>query len=246
MSNTRQPGGLLLAIDTSGPLCAAGLFEISHVEGVERSRAVRDIGRGHAEHVIDTCEDALREAEATWADLGRVAVTVGPGSFTGIRAGVAAARGLALSLGLRAVGVTTLEAMRGPRPAAPYLVALDARRGQIYAQSFDADGTATGEPMLDTPAAIAARVPSDVRLVVGSGASSLVDAVRAGAGEASVATQDGRAMIDAQPDVANVAARALAASYARPPAPFYMRGADAKLPGGVDPAATTAPPSRAT
>lgn len=246
MSDARATGTLLLAVDTSGPLCAAGLFDISHAEGVERSRAVRDIGRGHAEHVIDTCEDALREAEASWADLGRVAVTVGPGSFTGIRAGVAAARGLALSLGLRAVGVTTLEAMRGPRPAAPYLVALYARRGQIYAQSFGADGTATGEPTLDTPAAIATQVPSDAVLIVGSGAPSLVDAVRADGGEASVATQDGRAMLDAQPDIANVAARALAASDMRPPTPFYMRGADAKLPGGVDPAATTAPPSRAT
>lgn len=244
MSDARPRGDLLLAIDTSGPLCAAGLFGISRDGTVERARAVRDIGRGHAEHVIDTCEDALRGAEATWADVGRIAVTVGPGSFTGIRAGVAAARGLALSLGVRAVGVTTLEAMRAPDGQHAYAVALDARRGQIYAQIFALDGTATGAPMLDAPTAVARRLPSDVGLVVGSGAPSLVDAIRTRGGEASVAMRDGRAMTDAQPDIANVAARAVVAPE-RPPTPFYMRGADAKLPGGVDPAVSTPSPSHA-
>ena len=251
--------GPLLAIDTSGRLCATGLFD----GPIELARTVLDLGRGHAERVVEACERSLREAGMAWSDVGRIAVTIGPGSFTGIRAGVAAARGLALSLGVPATGVTTLEAMRGPDASygaprtasytgpymAPCTVALDARRGQLYAQGFAADGTALTAPVLATAAALATD-PSLPTLVIGSGASLLVDAFGASGREASLVERDGHPMLDAQPDIAAVAARALRdGAPARPPAPFYLRGADAKLPGGVEPAipagATPAPPSHA-
>ena len=234
--------GLLLVIDTSGPLCAAGLFD----GRAELSRIVLDIGRDHAERVIGACEDALRDAGARWHDVARIAVTVGPGSFTGVRAGVTAARGLALSLGVPALGVTTLEAMRGPG-STPYAVALDARRGQLYAQGFDARGAPLGPPMIDAPGGLVARLPGTIRHiirhVVGSGAPALVGAMRSAGHEAAVPERDGRPMTDAQPDIAAVAARAMADGNGRtPPVPLYLRGTDAKLPGGIDTGARAATP----
>ena len=234
-----EGGGLLLAIDTSGPLCAAGLYD----GPVERARIVLDLGRGHAERVIDACTDALRAGGAGWGDVARIAVTVGPGSFTGIRAGVAAARGLALSLGVPAIGVTTLEAMDGP-PLNPYAVALDARRGQLYAQAFGAGGDALSEPMVDAPDALARRLPSGVASIVGSGAPALVAAMEAAGRDARVGERDGRSLTDAQPDIAAVASHAvrageLAGRGGRPPVPLYLRGADAKLPGGIEPGPAT-------
>ncbi|MBE0692228.1 MAG: tRNA (adenosine(37)-N6)-threonylcarbamoyltransferase complex dimerization subunit type 1 TsaB, partial [Aquamicrobium sp.] len=82
----------LLAIDTAADLCAACVRD---TDGGERGRSVLDLGKGHAEHLMGVIEAALREAGCGFADLDAVAVSVGPGSFTGVRVGVAAARGLA-------------------------------------------------------------------------------------------------------------------------------------------------------
>jgi len=72
---------------------------------------VLDLGKGHAEHMIEVIDGALAEAKLGYPDLSSIGVSVGPGSFTGVRVGVAAARGLALALKLPAVGVTTSEAL---------------------------------------------------------------------------------------------------------------------------------------
>ena len=251
MNSVRSSGegggdALLLAIDTSGALCAAGLY----AGPTERARIVLDLGRGHAERVVDVCADALREGGAEWGDIARIAVTVGPGSFTGIRAGVAAARGLALSLGVPAIGVTTLEVTDGP-DGAPYVVALDARRGQLYAQAFGVGGGVLSDPMVDAPDSLTGRLPSSIVHVVGSGAPALVEAMRAAGHETRVGERDGRPLTGAQPDIAAVAACAIrAGERARLPVPLYLRGADAKLPGGIDPsdraAASGAMPSPAS
>jgi tRNA threonylcarbamoyl adenosine modification protein YeaZ len=129
----------LLAIDTAANLCAACVWD--SVAGVERGRSVLDLGKGHAEHLIATIDAALAAAGITHADLGAVAVSIGPGSFTGVRVGVSTARGLALALKIPAIGVTTLEAIAAEteNPNGPTLVALDAGRDHVYAavyQSF--------------------------------------------------------------------------------------------------------------
>ncbi|MCB1426400.1 MAG: tRNA (adenosine(37)-N6)-threonylcarbamoyltransferase complex dimerization subunit type 1 TsaB, partial [Notoacmeibacter sp.] len=98
----------LLAIDTAANLCAACLSDAE--TGAILGAEVLDIGKGHAEQLMDVIAQAMAEAGAQWPDLTRLAVTVGPGSFTGIRVGVAAARGLALALDLPLTGITTLEA----------------------------------------------------------------------------------------------------------------------------------------
>jgi tRNA threonylcarbamoyl adenosine modification protein YeaZ len=94
----------VLAIDTSANLCAACVKDTG-----ELGRAVRNLGKGHAEHLMAVIDEALSAAATTYAELELIAVAVGPGSFTGIRVGVAAARGLALALKIPSVAVTTLD-----------------------------------------------------------------------------------------------------------------------------------------
>ncbi|WP_028032060.1 tRNA (adenosine(37)-N6)-threonylcarbamoyltransferase complex dimerization subunit type 1 TsaB [Chelativorans sp. J32] len=99
----------ILAIDTAAALCAACIYDTE--AGTERARVVLDLGKGHAEHVMAVVENALEQAGFSFNDIGAIAVSVGPGSFTGIRVGVSAARGFALALKIPAMGITTLEAL---------------------------------------------------------------------------------------------------------------------------------------
>jgi tRNA threonylcarbamoyl adenosine modification protein YeaZ len=174
-----------------------------------RREAPADDGR--AERLLSFLAATLEAAGVGWADLGAVAVCVGPGDFTGVRVGVAAARGLALGLGVPAVGVTRLEALAAGR-AGSALVAVDARRGAVCAQAFR-DGAPLGSPVLVPRDALAALTPAG--------------AVRLGAAADPGGPDAGEA-----PDpvaLARVAAARLAGPVA-PPAPFYLRPPDASPP----------------
>lgn len=136
---------IVLAIDTAGIDCSAAVFDSS--AGRLLSAVSEEIGKGHAERLMAVIDQALDEAAVELHAVGKIAVVIGPGSFTGIRVGVAAARGLALSLGIACVGVSTLETLGASYRAGsgsnnPVLVAMDAKREEIYAQAFAADGTA--------------------------------------------------------------------------------------------------------
>src|SRR5690606_31255363 len=117
---------IVLAIDTAASLCAACLWDSS---AGERGRCVLDIGKGHAEHLIGVIDKALKQADLAYAQVDAIAVSVGPGSFTGVRVGVSTARGLALALSVPPIGVTTLEALaaqaRAEHGALPVMAALD-------------------------------------------------------------------------------------------------------------------------
>ena len=135
----------LLAIDTAADLCAACILD---TDAGERGRAVLDIGKGHAERLMAVIDAALAEAGATHAELDAIAVSVGPGSFTGVRVGVAAARGLARALKIPAIGVTTLEALarEAAQPGRTVVAKIEAGRGQAYVASFSAEGVPTFGP----------------------------------------------------------------------------------------------------
>ncbi|MBB4238858.1 tRNA (adenosine(37)-N6)-threonylcarbamoyltransferase complex dimerization subunit type 1 TsaB [Rhizobium esperanzae] len=142
---------IVLALDTAGVDCAAAVYDSGR--NTMLGEASDMIGKGHAEHLIGIVDRALDQAGLALSHIDRLAVTIGPGSFTGIRVGVAAARGFALSLNVPAVGVTTLEVMasaqREKTPHRAVLAAMDAKRDEIYLQSFAADGAP-----LDTPRAL--------------------------------------------------------------------------------------------
>lgn len=218
---------LILAIDTAAGLCAAAVHD---TQAGERGRAVLDLGKGHAEHLMGVIEDALDAAGASYADLGAVAVSVGPGSFTGLRVGVATARGLALALAIPAIGIGTLEAIahqaRVARPGEPVLCLIEAGRGQVYAASFDADGTS-----IMAPAALARH---EAAVIAGEHPYLL-----AGSTAAAIASETPaqRTVLDiVTPDIASYAVLAAqrlgdGGSFP-PPVPLYLREADAKVQEG--------------
>jgi tRNA threonylcarbamoyl adenosine modification protein YeaZ len=121
----------------------------------------------------------MREAEMEFSDLDRVAVTVGPGSFTGLRVGVAAARGIALAAGKPAVGLTTLAALAAPFLAharEAVLPVINARHDRVYMQLFARDGRSLVAPQIaSTRTAIRAATASPTR-IVGNAAKLIVDA----------------------------------------------------------------------
>ena len=127
---------------------------------------------------MDMVEAAMEDAGLTYGDLDRIAVTVGPGSFTGLRIGIAAARGLALVTGAPAVGIGTLavhaETARHEIGEAPVLAVLSAGRGEIYGQSFADDGTPEGPPEAAPAEDFARRLRANT-LIAGSGAAALAE-----------------------------------------------------------------------
>ena len=136
----------LLAIDTAAEACSVGIAADGQppmlLLGDDRTRACRAADAAWSAEAMDA-------AGLAFADLERIAVTIGPGSFTGVRVGIAAARGLALVVGCPAVGIGTLAAHAregaGARGSAPVFAALDARRGEVYGQAFAADGAPLGD-----------------------------------------------------------------------------------------------------
>ncbi len=209
---------LILAIDTSFEACAVG------IAGGSRAAVIlsETIGRGHAERLFGIIAAALAEASLTIADIDRFAVTVGPGSFTGVRVGIAAARGFALATGKPAVGLSTLavHAASAGGASRPILAVLPARGEDVYAQLFGADGAAETPPAAGTAVQFAEIAASR-------------DAVLAGAGAAAVARllPPGRIRIAHErsvPDM-DVLLRLAAAAPANggPPRPLYLRPPDA-------------------
>jgi tRNA threonylcarbamoyl adenosine modification protein YeaZ len=209
----------LLVLDTSADLCSVGVA-VDGRQPVVRSAVV---GRAHAERLVPMIAEAMAASSLAFADLDRIAVTVGPGSFTGVRIGVAAARGLALAAGVEAVGIGTLavhaEQARAVAGGVPVVVAIAAGRGEIYAARFAASGAEDSVPELGSPETFASLLDR-AAVLAGSGADALIAAT--GAANRVVHRS-------AAPDVAALIrlARAAAAPTA-PPKPLYLRPPDAK------------------
>ena len=159
------------------------------------------MAKGQAERLMPLLQELLVEAGLVWADLCAIGVGTGPGNFTGVRISVAAARGLALGLGVPAIGVTALEAMAFGA-SLPVTVVIDARRDEVYVQGFGEDCHDPAELML-------ARDATVLGDVIGLGGS----APRYPLAEA----------------IARIAALRMHSPRPRP-APFYLRGADAAPP----------------
>jgi tRNA threonylcarbamoyl adenosine modification protein YeaZ len=218
---------MILAIDCSAGLCAACVYDES--AGKELGRKVLGLGKGHAEHLMVVVEEALEKSRKTYADLTAIAVSIGPGSFTGLRVGVATARGLSLALKVPAIGVTTLEALaqeaRQSFPDRPVLATLDGGRGEIHAALYDALAVLRYGPAaitLEEAAAMASAQP--------------VTPVLAGTAAARVAEAAGHAFdigpTGATADIGVYARLAAGKTPGERPKPLYLRDADAKPQAG--------------
>lgn len=228
---------ILLAFDTAqGALSAA----IMDGEGVLAS-SFEPRTRGHAEALMPLLETMLAEAALGFADLDALAVTVGPGTFTGLRVGLAAARGLALARALPLVGVTTLEAVAEPAGAEADEIAIalfDARRDEVYMQAFAPTLAPLTPPLLVGLDEAVAHLPEGRAVLVGTGAELLAPRLEA-AGRPfrlSPAKPQPDAQAVGRIALARIAAQGLGA-FRVAPEPLYIRAPDAKLPGGRDPEA---------
>ena len=136
----------LLVVDTSLGLCTVGVFEVDSAGASCLGLRSEPMTKGHSERIAGFARDAATAAGVSFAHLDRIGVTVGPGSFTGLRVGLAFAQGLAAALGRPLVGISGLDALAASAGEAPEVAALiDARRGQVYARVWRggvADGPA--------------------------------------------------------------------------------------------------------
>lgn len=210
---------IVLALDTTGRDCSAALVTPTGV----LARSSQPIGRGHAEHIGPQVAQLFSEADLTPAAMTRIAVCTGPGSFTGLRVGIALAKGLALPRALPVIGISALDvwaASADPEGMRRVMAAADIRRSQIMWQIFER-GMAISAPVSGAPEQARAHLDKATQLC-GSGASLITDA----------ATQNQRGYTDP----AILAWLAMNKDPALcPPAPLYSRPPDAKLPGGITP-----------
>ena len=165
-------------------------------------------------------------ARCEFADLDRIAVTVGPGSFTGLRVGISAARGIALAAGKPAVGLSTLSALAAPHVAARadhmIIAAIDARNEQVYFQVFAPNGTTLVAPRLDRVRAAVRAVPVGPTVITGSGAALVAAHWPSG-------SPTPRVEVNAAPDIGWVARLGAAAQdEGSAPKPLYLRRPDAR------------------
>ena len=211
----------VLVIDTALDACTAAVFEDGRPLAV-RSEAM---AKGHQERIGGLVRDVVAEAgSGGFAVLDRIGVTVGPGSFTGLRVGLAFAQGLGAALDRPVVGVSTLAALAGSADGGVGRTAalIDARRGQVYVQQFH-DGEPVGPPEALAIETARDRLAGDEGRRVGSGAGLVADA-------------PGTEAVRTTPAPAALAALTAAAdSASAPPRPLYLRAPDAtpptRLPG---------------
>ena len=207
---------IVLGLDTCLSSCSVAVLDGERVLAYAREV----MARGHQERLAPMAQQVMAEAGLAFVALDRIAVTVGPGSFTGLRVGIAFAKGLALALDRPAVGIGTLEALAAEAEGLIF-PAIDARRGQLYLQAFD-EGRALMAPDALTAEVAAARIAelSQGRpfTLVGSGAALLADFA------------PGAAVVPAEGADARAVARLAASREPGPLKPLYLRAPDAKLP----------------
>jgi tRNA threonylcarbamoyl adenosine modification protein YeaZ len=216
----------ILAIDTALEACAAAVLDTER--GKVIARESKAMTRGHAEALMPLIGRVMGQVQGGFDALDRIAVTVGPGSFTGLRVGIAAARGLALATGKPAVGVTTLSAFAAPLIAAddthPVVVAIDARHEHVYLQVFGPGGRNVVPPRVASLRdALRAATTSRGPRIVGTGATLLAAAWPAGERPPRSVEQRGAPDIDW---VAQIGAAV--PEDAGPPKPLYLKAPDAQ------------------
>lgn len=215
----------ILAIDTALEACSAAVLDTERADGAVQE--LLPMVRGHAEALIPLIARVMDRARITFSDIDRIAVTTGPGSFTGLRVGIAAARGFALATGKPAVGLSTLAAYAAPLIAAddtlPVVAVIDARHDHVYMQAFGPGGrtlaTARVVPLREALRFAATGAPR----LIGTGAKLLAAVWPPAERPPSSVDPLGA------PDIDWVARLgAAAAETGSPPKPLYLRAPDAQ------------------
>jgi len=224
----------VLAFDTCFGACSTAILTRAADGEVRRATRFEPMTKGHAEALFPMIDAVMAEAGAGYGDLDAIAVTVGPGTFTGTRVGIAAARGLALATGLPVYGTTSLAAIAGRAlrsgseatlgPGVSLLVCHDARRGQLYTQRFtDLRACPLGSPAVqEIEAAAAEAEAANVAWVIGTGAAAItaVTCLPIWPGPCDDGLPDAESLLDIWLERLN------------PPNTLYLRPPDAKPQSG--------------
>ncbi len=219
----------LLALDAAGSACSAAVWR----DGALRARRFEAMIRGQSERLIPMIEEAMREAGLTYEALDAVAVTRGPGGFTGVRIGLATARALALAWARPLIGLSNFEAVafavpESERRGRVLAVLIDAKRSELYVQAFSEDLEPLTEAGALAPAALCRVLPAGPLVLAGDAVDQAMPALHAAGRELHAASSPGRADAAYVAEVA--AARSLPAPGAPPPQPIYLRDPDVTLP----------------
>src|SRR5882757_3061234 len=213
----------VLAIDTALGACSAAVFDAERGDIIASETVA--MTRGHAEAVMPLIARVMDLADVEFAELDRIAVTTGPGSFTGLRVGISAARGIALAAGKPAIGLSTLAGFAAPLIAEDdsthVVAAIDARHDNVYLQVFGAGGRTLVAPRIATLRdAVRAAMTGPAR-IVGSAAKQVAAAWPKGAEPPLQVEHSGA------PDIGWIARLgAAAADDSGPPKPLYLRAPD--------------------
>ncbi len=215
----------ILALDASAAACSVALLSDGEVLAFREA----PMARGHAEALMPLVMDAMAAARLSFADLGKVAVGVGPGSFTGIRIALAAARGIGLAAGRPVVGIDSFSAVaasvaNGALSGRSLLVVIESKRKELFGQYFDSARRPLGQALVLPAADLLRCRPPGPLLIAGDGAHHLGQT-----GDAILAASPGRP--DARA-IAHLAAEGRAILAARP---LYLRAADVTFPAGKSP-----------
>jgi len=216
---------LILAIDTALDACAACVLDTDAGKLIgQESEAMK---RGHAEALMPLIARVMKASGIAFAGLDRIAVTTGPGSFTGLRVGLSAARGIALAANKPVAGVTTLTAYAAPvvsqNAEHPVISAIDARHDHVYFQAVSGDGSLLIRPQVAPIEEALGASRFGAAYLVGNAAGMLADRWPADAPPPL------KVDVQAAPDIAWVAWLGAAVSPNTAPArPFYLRAPDAK------------------
>jgi tRNA threonylcarbamoyladenosine biosynthesis protein TsaB len=214
----------VLAIDTALAACSAAVLD-TRLGAIVASETIV-MARGHAEAVMPLIARVMDAAEIEFSDLDRIAVTAGPGSFTGLRVGISAARGLALAAQKPAIGLSTLSGFAAPHIAAndttPVVAAIDARHDNVYLQVFGAGGRTIVPPRVaPLREALRAAMTGSAR-IVGNAAGLLAAAWPRAEPPPLLIDQRGAC------DIGWIARLGAAAADANgPPKPIYLKAPDA-------------------
>ena len=228
---------LILAIDTALDACSAGVLDTGTATMIAQESL--PMKRGHAEALMPLIARVMEQSGVSFAQLDRVAVTTGPGSFTGLRVGLSAARGIALAAGKPVVGLTTLTAYAAPlvreSGVDPIISAVDARHDHVYFQVVSGNGSSLLRPRVAPIEEALAAARFGAPILVGNAADILAARWPADAPPMRVIQQPA-------PDINWVAWVGAAVSPDNAPArPYYLRAPDAKPQAGAF--ARAAPPS---
>jgi tRNA threonylcarbamoyladenosine biosynthesis protein TsaB len=225
----------ILALDSATGACSVALWH----DGTIMARRFAVMDRGQSEILIPMALEVLAEAHADFPSIDVFGVTTGPGAFTGLRIGLAAARGMALASGRPLIGVSTFEAIAHGVPVEELegrrvVVAVESRREDVFVQTFDDKLIAIEEPRSVRPENLV--LPDKPLLVIGDGAARLAALFDSSAGKQSATTRHdvrfaaGTGFPDAADVARLVASRGTPDAGAAPPQPFYLRPPDVTLP----------------